>query len=231
MATKNNSFFKMTVILTLVLVAIITALVLVNSKSGSNTNSSLEKQPPIEGQPVLGNVDAPVTVVEFGDYKCPACKAWGDEFFPYLVEEYVNTGKVKFSYINVLFHGDESELGSLAAEAIYKQNPESYWEFHKRLFSEQPTAEHHDSKWVTPEKINEVAGSIPGIDLTKIQEDMESQSIINEVEKDSQLVEEYKVQKTPTIMVNDKVIENPFDYELIISLIDKELEESGKLRT
>ncbi|MCM3668973.1 DsbA family protein [Mesobacillus maritimus] len=224
MGAKNNSFFKMAVILTLIVVTIIAALVLINSKSETKANVSLEKQPPIEGQPVLGDADAPVTVVEFGDYKCPACKSWGDEFLPHLFEEYVNKGKVKFSYINVLFHGEESELGSLAGEAIYKQNPDSYWEFHKKLFSQQPSPD-HDSKWITPETINEVAGTISGIDLTQLQKDMQNPSVMAELEKDTKLVEEFKVEKTPTIMVNDTVLENPFDYELIISLIEKELEE------
>ncbi|MDA6082947.1 thioredoxin domain-containing protein, partial [Escherichia coli] len=77
-------------------------------------------------------------VVEFGDFKCPACKAWGQNIFPKLVEDYVDTGKVKFSYINVLFHGDESKLGSVAAEAVYKQNPDSYWDFNKALFDAHP---------------------------------------------------------------------------------------------
>ncbi|WP_243463044.1 thioredoxin domain-containing protein [Mesobacillus boroniphilus] len=44
----------------------------------------------------------------------PACKAWSQNFYPQLVKDYVETGKVKFAYINVLFHGEESKLGSLA---------------------------------------------------------------------------------------------------------------------
>ena len=138
---------------------------------------SFEKQPPIDGQPTMGESDAPITVVEFGDFKCPSCKAWGETIYPQLITDYVDTGKVKFSFINVLFHGDESKLGSLAAEAVYKQNPDSYWEFHKGLFKEQPDAD-HDSLWITREKINEVASAIPDIDLKQLQDDMQ-QSISN----------------------------------------------------
>ena len=74
-----------------------------------------------KSQPTLGSSNAPITVVELGDFKCPACKAWGENIFPQLIEDYVDTGKVKFSLVNVLFHGDESKLGSVAAEAIYKE--------------------------------------------------------------------------------------------------------------
>eukprot|EP00130_Batrachochytrium_dendrobatidis_P008522 XP_006683397.1 hypothetical protein BATDEDRAFT_28910 [Batrachochytrium dendrobatidis JAM81] len=173
----------------------------------------------------IGDPDAPVTVVEFGDFKCPSCKAWGENIYPQLVSDYVDTGKVKFSFINVLFHGEESELASLAAESVYKQNPDSYWEFHKALFKEQPS-ENHDSSWVTIEKILEVASGVSGIDTDKLKSDIESNSEIDEVNKDTELVTEFEVQLTPTIMVNETMIEDPFDYEAIKNAIDNALEEN-----
>ncbi|UYZ21587.1 DsbA family protein [Mesobacillus jeotgali] len=224
MVPKNNSFFKMAVIITLVVVVALAALVMINSKSETNPDTTTDKLPPIEGQPTLGVADAPVTVVEFGDYKCPACKAWGEQFFPTLIKDYIDQGKVKFVYINVLFHGEESKVGSAAAEAVYKQSPEGYWQFHKQLFSEQPGAD-HDSNWLTEEKALEVASTVPGIDLAVLEKDMRSQEIKEELDKDTALVEEFKVEKTPTIMVNDTILEDPFDYELIISLIEEGLKE------
>ncbi|EFV75086.1 MULTISPECIES: DsbA family protein [Cytobacillus] len=225
MSKKNQSPMKLIMIITLIVFAMIAALVVINNmKSEQNVSPSFEEGPSIEGQPVLGKSDAPVTVVEFGDFKCPACKAWGQNIFPKLVEDYVDTGKVKFSYINVLFHGDESKLGSVAAEAVYKQNPDSYWDFNKALFDAQPD-EDHDSLWITMEKIKEVASAIPGIDTNQLEKDIQSQEIIDEVNNDSALVEEYKIQQTPSIMVNGTMLEDPFDYEKIKSLIDQALED------
>lgn len=224
MAKSNNSPIKIAVIITLIVFALLAALVILNNmKSDSNNDTTFDKQPPIEGQPTLGDSDAPVTVVEFGDFKCPSCKAWGETIYPQLISDYVDTGKVKFSYINVLFHGKESKLGSLAAEAVYKQSPESYWEFHKELFKAQPS-ENHDALWITNQKIIEIAKTIPDIDTQQLQEDLENQSGLEEVNKDTELVEEYKVQFTPSIMVNGTMLEDPFDYEQIKSLIEKELE-------
>ena len=194
-----------------------------NIKSEANNNISFDKQPPIEGQPTLGEPDAPVTVVGFGDFKCPACKAWGEKMFPELIKDYVETGKVKFSYINVLFHEEESKLGSLAAESVFEQNPNIYWDFHKELFKEQPS-QNHDALWITPDKILEVAKKFPSIDVEKVKMDIEQQSAIKEVDKDSELVEEFKVEQTPSIMVNGTMLEDPFDYEKIKNLIEEELE-------
>ena len=59
-----------------------------------------------------------------------------------------------------------------------------------------------------------------------LQEDMQSQSVINNVNKDEMLVNEFKVQQTPSIMVNGTMLTDPFDYEQIKILINKELEDS-----
>ncbi|QOR67988.1 DsbA family protein [Cytobacillus suaedae] len=224
MAKRKNSPFQIAVIITLVIFAALVALVVINNNNGSSNETSFDKQPPIEGQPILGDPDAPVTVVEFGDYKCPACKAWGESIFPQLINDYVDTGKVKFAYINVLFHGVESELGSLAAEAVYEQNPENYWTFHKELFNAQPPRENHDDLWITNEKLLEIASTIPGIDTQQLQKDIENQTTIEKVKLDSTLAEDFGVRFTPTIMVNGTMLEDPFDYEKIKSLIDQEFE-------
>lgn len=221
---KNNSPFKTAVIITLAIFAVLTALVVVNNlNSTTNNDTTFDKQPPIEGQPTIGDENAPVTVVEFGDFKCPACKAWGETIYPQLINDYVNTGKVKFSYINVLFHGEESKLGSLAAESVYKQSPESYWTFHKELFKAQP-GENHDSLWITNEKVLEIASTIPDIDANQLQADLKNQTGLEEINKDTKLVEEFKVELTPSIMVNGTMLEDPFDYEKIKSLIEEALE-------
>src|SRR5699024_10758277 len=145
----KNAPFKMVVVITIIIVAVIIALVVINNNNSvSDEGKTVDEQPLTNGQPTLGDPDAPVTVVEFGDYKCPACKVWGKDIFPQLVSDYVDTGKVKFSFINVLFHGEESKLGSLAAESVYKQNSDAYWDFHKALFKEQHS-ENHDSSWIT----------------------------------------------------------------------------------
>ncbi|MEV5117014.1 DsbA family protein [Peribacillus frigoritolerans] len=221
MMKSKNSGMKMAVILTIIILGVLAALVVINSET-KNTGSEV-KVPSIEGQPILGEANAPVTVVEFGDFKCPSCKAWGETIFPRLVSEYVDTGKVKFSYINVLFHGEESKLGSIAAESVLKNFPDAYWDFHKGLFKEQPS-QNHDALWINQEKILEVASGVPGIDVDKLKTDIEQQSDLEAVNKDTELVEEFKVQQTPTIIINGIMLEYPFDYEKIKTHIDQELE-------
>ncbi|KPB06049.1 DsbA family protein [Bacillus sp. CHD6a] len=222
MAKKSNTSFRLIMILTLVIAGLLAAIIILTQATKEDAQS-FENMPDISGQPVLGEEDAPVTIVEFGDFKCPACKAWGESSYPQLVKDYVDSGKVKFVYINVLFHGQESALGAAAAEAVWKQNPDVYWDFHKQLFEEQPSA-NHNSQWITTEKLIEIASNMDGIDMEQFKADLTSQEIVDAVRLDSDLTDEFKVAMTPTIMVNDQALTDPFDYEKMVEIIEQELD-------
>ncbi|MDQ0270611.1 DsbA family protein [Cytobacillus purgationiresistens] len=222
--TKNSSSFKIIIFLTIIVFAAITIFVIVSNNNNKEEGNEVvfDNQPSTEGQPILGDDSAPVQVVEFGDFKCPACKSWGETVFPQLEEDYIDKGEVQFSYINVLFHGDESKVGSIAAESVLDLEPESYWSFHKKLFEAQP-ANDHDTAWLTMDKVNEVAEETTNIDPNDLLEKMQTKEVIDSVNEDITLVNDFKVKLTPSIMVNGKMLEDPFDYERIKVLIDEAL--------
>lgn len=229
MNSKNKKSRNL-VLYTLVIIVLFVAMFAINqaSKNKDEVNQTVAEAPPINSQPIMGSKDAKVSIVEFGDYKCPSCKAWGEQVWPQLKKDYVDTGKVSFSYINVLFHGEESKLGALAGEAVFKTNPDDFWNFHKALFDAQPEA-NHDGLWITEEKIIEVAeASVPGIDKEQLKKDMLSSELQSLVDQDQQLVKDFAVTQTPAIMINNKVIGNPFDYEAITAAIEQELSSKEK---
>ena len=140
-----------------------------------------------------------------------------------LKTEYIDTGKAKFAFINTLFHGEESELGALAGEAVYLQDQASFWSFNEAMFNAQPV-ENHDGLWITEDKILELASSVsPPIDVQKLKEDLANRATIQQVEVDNALVDKYRITQTPTLMINGIKIDNPYDMQTIKSVIDKEL--------
>ncbi|URY19239.1 DsbA family protein [Staphylococcus pseudintermedius] len=66
-------------------------------------------------QPTQGKKDSKVLLVEFGDFKCPYCGDFERNIKPKLEKEYIDNNKVEFRYVNVLIHGEESELGAKAS--------------------------------------------------------------------------------------------------------------------
>ncbi|GGP08207.1 DsbA family protein [Oceanobacillus neutriphilus] len=219
----KKSPLKIIVAITLIVVVLVVLLVVLVNRDTESYGREFDEAPSIEGQPVYGDPDAPVTVVEFGDYKCPGCKAWDEGIFPQLEQDYIDNGDMQFSFVNVLFHGEESTLASLAAETVHAQDSEVYWDFHHALFDDQP--ENQQELWITPDKIEEIADGIDGIDMEALMEDTESNTLMDELIKDDDLRKAFEVESTPTIMVNNIMIEDDdtFDYEAIKAAIDAEL--------
>src|SRR4030042_1074793 len=93
-----------------------------------------------DDDPVLGDVNAPVTLIEFSDFQCPYCLTFWREVFPQLKSTYIDTGKVRFVYRDypLPFHA----MAQTYAEAAQCANePGKYWEMHDQLFTKQEGAD------------------------------------------------------------------------------------------
>ncbi|WP_256757950.1 thioredoxin domain-containing protein [Cohnella sp. WQ 127256] len=224
-STQKKNPGKTLVLYTGIFIVLLVAIFLINKASTDKEQdlTRVSELPSIVNQPVIGNADAKVTLIEFGDYKCPSCKKWTQTVYPELKEQYIDTGKLKMVYINTLFHGAESQLGAIAGEAVLAQNVDAFWSFNKAMFEAQPTA-NHDVAWITEEKIMELAKTItPAIDLQQLQNDIKNKITLPEVEIDNKLIDKYRINQTPTVMINGIIIENPFDMNTIKSVLEQEL--------
>lgn len=85
----------------------------------------------------LGPEDAPVVVMDFSDYSCPACRQFAGLTKPLIVDEYVDRGLVKLEYYDypITRNFPHSFVAARAARCAGDQG--QYWEFHDRLFQEQ----------------------------------------------------------------------------------------------
>ncbi|MNT93936.1 Disulfide bond formation protein D precursor [compost metagenome] len=66
--------------------------------------------------------------------------------------------------------------------------------------------------------------SVPSLDVEQFQKNIHSSEVQAMVEQDKQLVEQFHIQQTPTIIINNIVIRNPFDYEAIKAAIEQEMQ-------
>ncbi len=83
--------------------------------------------------PILGDVAAPVTVVEFTDYQCPYCKRFAQNTFPLLKRDFIDTGKVRWLVrdLPLGFHKDARK----AAQAAYcAAEQDKFWAMRDSLF-------------------------------------------------------------------------------------------------
>jgi protein-disulfide isomerase len=91
----------------------------------------------IEGDPFIGNANAPVTIAYWFDYQCPFCKQFDLTVMPTIVDKYVKTGEAKIVFKNFQFLGNDSQDGALAAKAIWKLYPGSYEKWRVAMMTAQ----------------------------------------------------------------------------------------------
>ena len=91
----------------------------------------------IDDDPIIGNPDAPITIVEFSDFQCPFCARFHIQTLPLLVEEYIKEGKVKLVFRDFPIQNIHPNAlsASIAAECANDQN--KFREMHDILFEKQ----------------------------------------------------------------------------------------------
>jgi len=85
------------------------------------------------GSPYLGDPNAPITLVEFGDYQCFFCNKFFHDTEQKLLENYVDTGKVKIIFKDLTIIGPDSITAAHAAHCADDQG--LFWEYHDTLYN------------------------------------------------------------------------------------------------
>jgi protein-disulfide isomerase len=184
-------------------------------------SSSNEPGFDLENQPMLGDSNASVSVVEFGDYQCHYCNQFEQNVLPELKENYIDTGKVKFYYMNYPFLGEGSRKAAVASECIYQQNKTQFWDFHKSLFQIQ---DREKSEALTTERIIGIAkDSTQELDYDELRTCIDNQQTNDDVTSDFRIGNERGVSGTPKVFVNGKKLQN-WRYQDIKTAIDNELQ-------
>jgi protein-disulfide isomerase len=111
------------------------------------------------GSPMMGSTNAPITIIEFGDYQCPNCKKWFLETKPDIITNYIDTGKVNLIFVDIAFLGKDSIPASRATYCAEEQ--EQYWDYHGFLYSNQLGI---DSGWANIDSLKGYAYNL-GLDM------------------------------------------------------------------
>ena len=145
---------------------------------------------------VIGKADAPVTIIEYGDTSCPACKAASDSTTPAVIQKYVRTGKAKMEFRPIAFINESSERGALGAEAAAMQN--AIWPFVTTLYVNQ--APESQPRWLTDSLMEEAVGKL-GLDVNKWKSDYNSEAVNSAFFKRRDQASADEVNQTPTFIV------------------------------
>ncbi|MFJ7310438.1 DsbA family protein [Peribacillus frigoritolerans] len=203
---KQSSAFTFWII-GLIAVIIIGFIFLANGKKDEDTAVN---EIDYKSQPYLGEKSAPVQIVEFGDYKCPVCKTFEEQFFPSIQSELIDTGKAQFYFMNYSFINVDSTRSAKFAESVYQElGNKAFWEFHELLFDKQPADLKYEKEDVFTDKfleetLKEIANDK---DVKKVVTSFKAKKSEDQWNKDMELADELGVTGTPSLFVNGKKFE------------------------
>ncbi|MBU1016585.1 MAG: thioredoxin domain-containing protein [Patescibacteria group bacterium] len=107
-------------------------------KTANYFSETVQDIPISSADPIKGNADAPVTIVEFTDYQCPFCARHVIETLPQIQKEYIDTGYVKYILKDIPLLSLGHKNSPKASEASYCAKEQGkYWEMHDKIFETQ----------------------------------------------------------------------------------------------
>ncbi len=156
----------------------------------------------IDDDPVKGDPNAPVTIVEFSDFQCPFCGRFYEQTLPSIIENYVDTGKVKFVYRDLPLDSihPNARPAHIASECADEQG--KFWNYHDILFDKQsewgplPAADLQST-------LTQYASDL-GLESASFEACLESDAIADEVNKDSLDAARYGATGTPAFFIGNE---------------------------
>jgi len=177
------------------------------------------------GGPQRGTDKAPVTLIEFSDFRCSFCRKFWQTTLPLLDKKYISSGKVRFIYRHFAVLGKPSELAAQAAECAGEQG--KFWEYHDKLFAVagSPLA-------FTDGKLKGYATEL-GLKSQAFNQCLDSGRHLKKVEGETAVAALLGARGTPAFFLNGQLIVGAQPFEVFESLIEEALKKestSGKAK-
>jgi len=126
------------------------------------------------GSPTLGNIDAPLTLVEFGDYQCSFCKRHFVQTHDLIMKNYVATGNVKILFKDLIMTSGEGSIKAAHATHCAKDQG-MFWKYHYMLYNNWKG---ENTGWVTDDSLNKFASNID-LDMNEFSKCMSEKKWMN----------------------------------------------------
>lgn len=178
----------------------------------------------LNGSPLLGSPDAPITIVEYGDYQCSNCQRFATQVKPLIVENYINTDKVKLIFKDFTIYGNDSVNGAIAAHCASEQN--KFWEMHDFMYQNQKAI---NSGWLSADSIKKLASGI-GLDMHEFNSCFDSKRYAQKVIDNFNDGKSADVKGTPTFIIINSgerpvIVTGAQPFQTFQQVLDKMLED------
>ena len=184
-----------------------------------------------DGDPFIGNANAPVTIAFWSDFQCPFCKAAEvggipqiptPPALPDVIKNYVDTGKVKIVFMDFTFLGPDSLTASEYNRAVWKLYPDQYFAWRTAMYEAQ---DEENGGFGDAASIDTLSATIPGIDAAKVAADVKANKSVYDAAIDADRAEAAKVgvNATPSFIIGTQLIPGAVPYATLQAAIETAL--------
>jgi protein-disulfide isomerase len=204
------------IVFLLILVLIIWGLFVAMNRPVSNGLPNVGSPAPVTAvDHVEGSADAKVTLIEYGDFECPACAVYASLVEKLVAAEASTSLRVVFRHFPLPQHAN-AMISAEASEAAGNQG--KFWDMYKLLYTGQ--SDWQDQSDADARKTFDGYATQLGLDQARFDQDIDSPVAKQFIQSEQAEGQTLGIDYTPTFFVNGKIITNPQGYEAFKAIID-----------
>jgi protein-disulfide isomerase len=195
-----------------------------NNGQQAGTTAVDIKKVKTDGEPFIGNANAPVTMALYFDYQCPFCKQFDLTVVPQIMTNYVNSGKVKIVLKDFDFLGNDSITGAEFGRAVWATYPDQYGAWLTAMFNAQD--EEGDKGFGNSDTIVAlIKAQFPKMDSAKLVALIAANKTQYDAAIDADRAEgaSFGIQGTPSVIIGTTLLQGAQTYQAVSALIDAQL--------
>jgi protein-disulfide isomerase len=156
--------------------------------------------PVIPGAKAIGDNNAPINIIEFGDYQCPFCARFNQETKDELVSKYVDTGIVRFGFKDLIINDlPKDKLSTLSAEASYcAAEQDRFWDYHDEVYR---NSRGENTGWISIESLLGFANNMNMPNIAQFTECLNSHKYNQHVVQNDIFAKNLGLSSTPTFLI------------------------------
>jgi protein-disulfide isomerase len=162
----------------------------------------------------LGDADAPVVMIEWGDFLCGYCAHFAREIEPELIRRYVDTGILRIEWRDLPLQGEAAWVAAVGGRAAADQD--AFWDYHEQLYAD--TAADRQGR-LTREGMRDLAGELD-LDVAAFEAVFDDPDVVAQVGADRQEAQQLGISGTPAFLIDDQPVLGAQTLETFARLIE-----------
>ena len=171
---------------------------------------------PVNGT-TMGAANAPISIVEWGDYQCPSCGLFAREIAPRLITDYVEPGHATLQFRDFAFLGPESLRAAEAAACADDQS--AFWRYHDTLYANQHG---ENQNAFSDARLKEIARTLQ-LDTAEFNRCLDSGEKQSAVDQSIAAARAQGINSTPSIFIDGTKIDDWSNWDGIKAILDADL--------